>query len=86
MTKLYKVFEDTYDKYPLAITEADALLLQSEGLIVDTDDWVEGSGVRYTGLVTEGIARNSYLAKISMEMIERRLGQCEHVDADFWVD
>ena len=88
MAKLYKVFEDRYDKYPLAITEADALLLQHEGLIIGTDDWIESQATShtYTGLIGEGIARGSYLAKVPMEMIEQRIRQCEHVEADFFVD
>lgn len=86
MAKMYKVFEDKHDPYPLAISEADALLLQHEGLIIDTDDWVEEAGVRYTGLVTEGIVANAFLAKVSIEQIEKRLGTFEHVDGNFFID
>lgn len=87
MAKMYKIFEDSCDPYPLAVSEADVLLLQHEGYIIDTDEWVEeGAGpTTYTGLITEGIASNSFLAKVPIEQIEKRLGHFEHVDAEFFI-
>jgi hypothetical protein len=87
MAKMYKVFEDSRDPYPLAISEADALLLLHEGLIWSTDDWIEDSAgpTTYTGLIAEGIASDSYLAKVPMETIEKRLVHYEHVDAYFFI-
>jgi len=85
MSKLYRVYEDTYDPYPLAVTEEDKTLLLHEELVVDPDEeYWEDKGARYSGLITEGQDRYALLARVPMEWIERRLNEYEHVDGQFW--
>ena len=83
MAKTCWVFEGFQDKYPLVITHADALLLLHEEMITDLDEYVEetAKGIVYSGLVSEGFPRDSFMARTLMEMIERRLNQYEHMDA-----